>query len=53
MTIKQLIKHLQTLDENHIVVMEIDTERGYLKVGSNIEDVQFKNGNCVLIGCDF
>ena len=53
MTVKELIKHLRTFDENHHIKMEIETECGYVEVGSDIDDVQFKNGNCILHGCDF
>lgn len=53
MTVKQLIKHLRYFDENHNVNIEVDTERGYLKVKTNIEDVQFKEGNCILYGQDY
>ena len=52
MTVKELIKQLQTFDENHRVEMEIETECGYVEVGSDIHDVQFKNGDCILRGSD-
>lgn len=53
MTVQELIKQLQAFDETHSVEMEIDTECGCLLVGSTIQDVQFKDGKCVLAGCDY
>jgi len=53
MTIKELIKHLQEFDESHIVTLEIDTECGYTTTTSSVEDVQFKDGHCILYGCDY
>lgn len=53
MTVEELIKQLETFDKTHSVEMEIDTECGCLTVGSFIEDVQFKNGKCVLYGFDY
>ena len=50
MTIKELKKMLNTFDEGYIVEMEIDAECGHLKCKTSIEDVQFKNGKCVLYG---
>ena len=52
MTIKELIKHLREFDEEHVVLLQVDIECGYQKVECPIEDVQFKNGNCVLFGSD-
>ena len=53
MTVKELIRKLQCFDKEHYVEMEILTECRCLTVGSEIQDVQFKNGNCVLSGCDW
>lgn len=50
MKIKELIQKLQCMDKEHTVVLEIDAECGHLNCKSNIEDVQFKAGNCVLYG---
>lgn len=52
MTIEGLIKHLSTFDKTHTVEMEIETECGCLLVGSTIQDIQFKDGKCVLFGSD-
>lgn len=52
MTIKELIKRLQEFDEDHEVLLRADTDCGYLTVKCSIEDVQFKNGKCVLYGSD-
>ncbi len=52
MIVKELIRQLQTFDESHTVEIEVDTECGRLKVKCCIDDVQFKNGNCVLYGQD-
>ncbi len=51
MTVKELIKHLQCFDEDHNVSIDVDAECGCLKVACAIDDVQFKNGDCVLTGC--
>jgi len=53
MTIKELIKKLQAFDENHIVEIEVDTECGCATAGSAIQEVQWKNGICVLYGKDY
>ncbi len=53
MTIKELIRQLRAFDETHSVEMEVDTECGCLTVGSTIQDVQFKDGKCILYGRDY
>ena len=53
MTVEQLIERLKEFDKGHTIEMEIDTECGCLLVGSTIQDVQFKDGHCVLYGCDY
>ncbi len=53
MTIDVLIYKLKQFDKDHTVEMEIDTECNCLKVGSSIQDVQWKDGKCVLYGCDY
>lgn len=50
MTVKELIKHLQCFDENHTVSIDVDAECGCLKVMCDIDDVQLKHGDCVLMG---
>lgn len=50
-TVGDLLKQLQMFDKDHPIILEIDAECGHLKVRSTIEDVQFKNMNCVLYGC--
>ena len=52
MLVKELIRHLRTFDVEHFVEIEIYTECDYLKVKTTIDDVQYKNGNCVLYGQD-
>ncbi len=49
-TVKELIKHLQCFNEDHYVKIEVDAECGHLKVECEIDDVQFKHGNCILTG---
>ena len=44
MTVKELIQHLRYFDEDHVALIEVDG------VEKTIEDVEFKGGNCVLIG---
>jgi hypothetical protein len=46
MTVKELIQRLRTFDENHNVVIE--AEARYVKYSPVIEDIQFKNGDCVI-----
>ncbi len=50
MTIEELIKRLRTFDKDHTVEIDVDAECGHLKVKCPIDDVQFKDGNCVLTG---
>ena len=50
MTIKELIKRLQCFDKEHNIRIDVDTECSCLKVQCEIDDVQFKNGDCVLTG---
>ena len=50
MTVKDLIKHLRAFDESHNVTIEVDAECGHLKCKTAIDDVQFKDGDCVLYG---
>lgn len=50
MLVKELIKRLQWFDENHNVNIEVDAECGHLKVKCEIDDVQFKHGDCILTG---
>ncbi len=49
-TVQELIKKLQCFDEHHAVSIEVDAECGHLKVKCEIDDVQFKHGDCVLTG---
>ena len=50
MLIKDLIERLQHFNENHNVNIEVDAECGHLKVKCEIDDVQFKHGECILTG---
>ncbi|KKL17708.1 hypothetical protein LCGC14_2482880 [marine sediment metagenome] len=50
MTVKEVIKRLDYFDETHIVNIEVDAECGHLKIKCKIDDVQFKHGDCILIG---
>ncbi len=50
MLVKELIRRLQCFDEEHNVNIEVDAECGHLKVKCEIDDVQFKHGDCALIG---
>lgn len=53
MTVEDVIKYLQQFDKSHTVEMEIDTECGHVTVGSQIQEIHFKNGKCVLYGSDY
>ncbi len=50
MLVKELVKRLLCFDGEHNVNIDVDAECGCLKVQCEIDDVQFKNGDCVLIG---
>ena len=50
MLIKELIKRLQCFGEEHNVNIEVDAECGHLKIKCEIDDVQFKYGDCILTG---
>ena len=50
MLVKELRKRLGCFDENHVVSIEVDAECGHLKIKCNIDDVQFKYGDCILTG---
>jgi len=53
MDIKELIKRLKGFDEDHHVELEVTAECGHLTVKCDIEDVQFKDGQCVLLGDNY
>ena len=49
MNIKELIKRLQCMDENHYVVVELSCNNcGCGNSNATIEDIQYKHGNCVI-----
>lgn len=50
MTVKELIKKLQCFDGDHTVKIDVDAECGCLRVICDIDDVQFKRGECQLTG---
>lgn len=53
MTIKELIQQLQTFDQTHTIEIEADYDCGYAKAGGKIDDVQFKDGKCILHSTDY
>ena len=48
MTVKELIKKLNTFDQDHYVSVEMDGPN-HDKYHVNIDHVVFKNGDCVII----
>lgn len=50
MTVKELIQHLTTFDEDHVVGINVDAECGCLKVICPVDEVKFIDGNCTLLG---
>ena len=49
MTVRELIKHLRTFDENHIVRLEIEPEYALTCI-ADVNDAQFKHGECRITG---
>ena len=56
MTIKELIRKLQTFDENITVLIEIDITNEYTldhrQCETQLNRICFQHGYCVLYGCD-
>ena len=53
MTVKELIKQLQTFNPEHTVKMEIDIDNNCRLIESIVEGVKFENMDCTLFGHDY
>ena len=48
MTIEKLIRQLQTFDPKHTVSMKIEYDTRYKILYTDIDDVRWENGECIL-----
>lgn len=48
MTVKELIRHLQTFDEEHPIVVKTKDKKRW-ETGKSIEEVTFDNYYCTII----
>ncbi len=50
MQVKEAIKKLRCMDEEHYIILEILCQCGHLRVECEVENIQYVNGNCVIRG---
>ena len=50
MQVKDAIKKLSCMDEEHHIILDISCQCGHLRVKCEIENILYKNGDCVISG---
>ena len=50
MQVKDAIRKLRCMDEEHHIILEISCQCGHLRVRCEIIDIQYINGNCLIRG---
>ena len=53
MTVKELIRQLQAFAGEHTVIIEAQYDCGMAVAGNTVDDVVFKDGDCVLISEEY